>query len=75
MAKNQSFPKMDEFPFANEILGLSLAEAQQKVKQYNFSVRAINIDGKQMMCTKDMNRKRINVHLRNEKVSRVINIG
>ena len=66
---------MNEFPFLNEIKGLSMEDARLRVEQFNFKIRPVNIDGQNMMRTMDIDNKRINVKIVGGKITQVLNLG
>lgn len=62
-------------PEINMILGMSQKEATDHLTKHGYTMRPINIDGTPLMSTTDVNTKRVNVFVVNDKINDILNIG
>ena len=62
-------------PHINGILGMSEVDAIKHLKINDNVMRVINRDGTPLMVTMDVQRNRVNVHVRNGIVTRLENMG
>lgn len=53
----------------DNIIGLSLSQADNYLEVYDFFTRVVTRDGKAMVVTRDYNINRVNVHIQQGKIT------
>ena len=59
----------------DEIIGMTIEEANTHLKKNNMICRATHIDGIVQICTRDFRYDRVNVVVENKKITEIRHIG
>jgi hypothetical protein len=62
-------------PEINAIVGMTVSEAIKHLREHNLTLRTTIQDGKSLMVTADIDMKRVNVIVENDKVVDIDKIG